>query len=356
MKKLLVNWHRLRNLSTIFTLLFILIVSCKNFPLTEVSTETFEQTLQTDSVRFEKNYLVFRSFSAYINTLTVVQTYDSKKYREWSSNLQFSTMWNLFNEITQAETEILSKENLTDEQTLSLKQHGYLSEIAAKHAHFLTFSLETGIALNLFSPAASLLLNEDGIVKIGNNLYQFGKQTVKIIKNGDESSIQGLDKIVVSTENVSVCKVTWVGSNKGVDSGTASSQWTRSCSNDNGKYRIYGYADWLIYYDPYVGNVYTLSINISSLKKGFLGYYYSYSDNLCENGSANVYNSSFSLLTTLNMTYPGCSVPYSPPGPSTTLPYQQSYIQTVINPSTTPDSMDASISYQSSNCNCTVNY
>lgn len=59
---------------------------------------------------------------------------------------------------------------------------------------------------NIFEVSYASLINSEGLVKVGNKIYQFGLNNKKIIEDGDYNSIKSLKDIKYSdlSKNISV--------------------------------------------------------------------------------------------------------------------------------------------------------
>lgn len=58
--------------------------------------------------------------------------------------------------------------------------------------------------MKIYLPLLSVVVNKKGIVKVGNAIYKHGFDNIKIIKDGDESKIDLLDKINQTDKNQNI--------------------------------------------------------------------------------------------------------------------------------------------------------
>lgn len=188
-------------------MLMLPFVACEetNYETDEfVGKKTISQ-LSTD------NFLTFDSFEELEKKVEEISqmTYEEQVKEEESNN--FVSIDRIYEEITLAEEELLKPyENLTEEELSKMPRitsatHDMYSDI------LITDTLEDGCLIELPNalPKYTKVLNRKSIVKVAGKIYQFKRNEIKIIEDGDVSKIAELDRIYStdSTLRIKVCQL-----------------------------------------------------------------------------------------------------------------------------------------------------
>jgi hypothetical protein len=148
------------------------------------------------------------------------------------------------------------------------EENTFLEELSAKHGSSSTLSrAEIGwtpkakelierealliddldiLEMNITVPSYADFVNSDGIVKIGNEIYQFKKDYVRVITDGSVSKISLLKNLTTDKNGIEVYPV----SRQRKLSNSGRTQANSSCQNTNGSYRLLAYEDWVGAYLP----------------------------------------------------------------------------------------------------------
>lgn len=177
-------------------MLMLPFVACEetNYETDEfVGKKTISQ-LSTD------NFLTFDSFEELEKKVEEISqmTYEEQVKEEESNN--FVSIDRIYEEITLAEEELLKPyENLTEEELSKMPRktsatHDMYSDI------LITDTLEDGCLIELPNalPKYTKVLNRKSIVKVAGKIYQFKRNEIKIIEDGDVRKIPYLDAISIS--------------------------------------------------------------------------------------------------------------------------------------------------------------
>jgi hypothetical protein len=158
--------------------------------------------------------------------------------------------------------------------------------------------------MKIYNPHVSLVVNRNGIVKIGKEIRQYSDVGLKTILDGDESKISLLDDIKESDESrgIRVEKAERVFSNGRVETNTR----TLFCENiyyGNPQLKILTYDEFYVLGTVGTNTKFTHYQKTRSLRKGFLGAWYDYVTTISRNGVANYRDNTNALITVWNGGY-----------------------------------------------------
>lgn len=159
----------------------IYLTSCNKSDISEELTDTIEQVESTTmNFRVENNTLVFNSFEDYIHTTDYVRTLDRDQLDLWEEEVGFTSARKLYD---MALDELELATNLEEVET-----------IESKYKKAVKFT-EDDVSLLYGSYYMSTLLNEDGIVRIGEGLTKYTEDKMINILDGD------IDKLNIALQN-----------------------------------------------------------------------------------------------------------------------------------------------------------
>ena len=161
-----------------------------------------------------------------------------------------------FRELVEAELSLSERlENLSEDSITYWKsqpvQH---STCYSNYQHMVITVTDNDTSffdLNIYDYNFSYLANTYGIVKVGGLIYQFTKDYVKYIDNGDPALISSLLTATSSdaSNNIVVKPIYYSVSAFARENKKSSMQGTstfvRSAAGNNGRFRVYVYQDWL---------------------------------------------------------------------------------------------------------------
>lgn len=146
----------------------------------------------------------------------------------------------------------------------------YTSRLLSKNA--LIKDDDVLLDMNVTIPLYSSLVNEQRIIKIGSQIYQFNRNDIKIIKDGDKGKISLLDKFnssinsTTGNENIEILKVERKIQPFSPIQGKTNFVWNGSCDNTNQNYRVIGYEEDT-YWANGCGSSWSYYIKVRSLRK-----------------------------------------------------------------------------------------
>jgi len=144
----------------------------------------------TTSTSVEQGILVFENLEDYRATLLALNQMTVLEQLLWEEEAGFYSMQRLFNDL-------MEEESQKGEVSHSTKYIDALeSGLIREH--------EFGYDLNIFNPAYAPVLNEQGLVKVGNDIFQFTSSTLKIWKNGNLQELGTILQSSVSTQEIQI--------------------------------------------------------------------------------------------------------------------------------------------------------
>ncbi len=141
-------------------------------------------------VAIEPGFLTFPDWKTFQETLELMQRKSREQREAWEKERKFTSLNTLYEYVVDEELvaieqeEALLKANPALKKTLKHKR----SALGLAHKSSITIGKE-GVEKNVFSSAYALLLNKDGMVKIGDVLVQLTKTEAKTIKDEGDGSV-----------------------------------------------------------------------------------------------------------------------------------------------------------------------
>lgn len=163
----------------------------------------------------QNGILKFETLEDFKNTLLALNTMTPQAQLEWENSLSFVSMQQTFNAIVKAEFETIGAHSTVYNENL-------LSGLIAGNE-------TTGLYdLNLFNPAYAPVLNGKGLVIVGNTIYQFTGNALKIWENGDSDRLDYLLNTTSASQDVHVVPMNFQGAaQRNVPT------WTDECESGN---------------------------------------------------------------------------------------------------------------------------
>jgi hypothetical protein len=184
----------------------ILILCLMTLALSCVEENNLTSKKTSQTVQVENGMLEFRDRQAYDQVSQQLEKMSKDELNKWESSLTG------FVSIRSIYYQALSEEETFFENGGSLSDH---CAFVKEHIGALTFLSEDALDMQPNLPPhterrLSSLVNEDGLVKIGNSIFEYRGLSIKEIRNGDESKIKLLNNYVKSdmSQNIIVTKFT----------------------------------------------------------------------------------------------------------------------------------------------------
>lgn len=236
--------------------------------------EGYVERTKKSSLMLSANFLSFKDFADVETTIATLEEYDENTIKDWEKTNNFVSLQTIYDRIMEQEEKYCdSLETIYTSIEDVQKLENIHSDIFNKYSDILIerkFS-DGGVYydLDISNSDYARIVNKDGIVKIGNDIYQFKDGVTKIIEGGDVSKIDILDDIDSTDEDLGI-KV-----NKDVKLIYTKNTFRKSETNNIGKYRVILYHDFLQNYIFNFTEVCTVQHSrVRSLKKRLFGLYY----------------------------------------------------------------------------------
>ncbi|TAG57182.1 MAG: hypothetical protein EAZ29_02335 [Runella slithyformis] len=199
-----------------------------------------ENPQATGSLQSENRYLEFKDFSTFQDKLKEIQKKSPDELVSWESSVNFTTLHRSYEQIMKDELASVEKAEALVRQGVSPKDIKLEKSLLRQELGKMLIETSLGTEINLFDPAYAKLLNKDGVVKIGVELYKFGSDNVKVIKDGDYSHIAFLDNVSEKNQTPNLKYLPVKVSNQPLRTAKMSAS-DFSCSNETGGYRVDGW-------------------------------------------------------------------------------------------------------------------
>lgn len=220
-----------------------------------------------------ENFISFKDFDDMNTNIDLLREMDDEAIELWETSKNFVSLQTIFNMVNDAEDKHYD--------TLEMRYKSY-EEIKEEELHSELFNEFSDILIKRNTPDDdgfyydmdidnsdyAYIVNKDGIVKIGKDIYQFKDGITKVIKGGDKSKISILNRIDSTDEQLGI----FVYKIKLISTENA---FHKHITKNKGKYRVILYHDFFQNYTYDYTKVCTAQkTKVRSLKKRLFGAYY----------------------------------------------------------------------------------
>lgn len=235
-------------------------------------------------------FLIFKDEKTFEETVKELNGKGKKDLDAWEQKLGFVSMRNLFENVVDTEVALRDKEEfLSKEQQQRIIKNAYVTDLAASSLDFMNATHENGYTLKIYNLYLARLVDRRGIVQIGKEIQLHGEDVIKVITDGDASKIAMLFQTneTDKSKGIEVRKVNVIS--KPISTGrTEAVPANKSCEGAGpsypAQYKVQGYDNYSESFNSF-GQTVRNTIDIYACKRGFLGFWYNYSDILRANGS-----------------------------------------------------------------------
>ncbi len=167
----------------------------------------------------DRGMLVFSDESVFVRTIEDLNAMSNEDYATWCEKKQVETFRLVFDKVKAAEWKI------SDEYEEQMSQ-GQVPPFDAIHSAEYQKALDGGIIYlhegeyfdyNIFEKQVASAINQNGLVKIGEHIVQFGSEYRKIILGGDPSKVKYLINTLRSDSVNSIAVFPYSDSEKGTE-------------------------------------------------------------------------------------------------------------------------------------------
>lgn len=154
----------------------------------EPALENVSSTL--NKVVVESDYLHFEDEEAFENAISTLITMKEEEFKSWENNLSFESMRSFFNEALVQEEEYRKQFDPTNAPTDDVN-----SPFVKQNSQYFQFDKEGDILINTFRDNAASVLNKEGIVRVGDILYQYSYDFLKAHPIHDVSQAKAVQQL-----------------------------------------------------------------------------------------------------------------------------------------------------------------
>ncbi len=232
----------------IITLLVILapalwIGGCSHDPGLAETKVSIDQILGDKQVAVHRGMLAFRDKAALAKLEADLLDKDKDFISTWEKSVGFKSLYSVYEDVIEAEEAFLSE---------MTEKYGASSEIARTEIGYSALAkqyIDKGaiiinddeiLDMNVTFRSLAPLVNSDGFIRVGNEIFQYKTEFVKVILDADYDKIDGLGEIDESTPYVHVGEVTRTRSKI---SDVARTQALSKCEDVEGSHRLIGYEE-----------------------------------------------------------------------------------------------------------------
>jgi hypothetical protein len=189
------------------------------------------KTVETTTVKTEKGLLCFSGKAEFENIYNQHLQMSDSELNLWEKKSGFVSMRNIFNQIVEAENALnLPYEKMTPEQLQNATPPPAHSELYYKYLKSGFLKIQTyadgseSYTYNVINPSSVGYFNENGLLKIGDTIYQVTDKALKLITYGDFGKIDLLQKTNQSDKQNHIEVMYFQKHDKGLDH-SHSSDW-----------------------------------------------------------------------------------------------------------------------------------
>lgn len=187
-----------------FSVALLLTTSCKE---QVVSTATESSSLQQ-----RKNYLTFKSFDEFTAAYEKMGNQSDVDQKVWDETHNFTSLRQLYQRVIAEEAANYDQEEKQYAANSSAKlTHKPSATLVEVSNMVLRDEVNGGVVLNLFQPKMASVLNKDGIVCVGKELYQFTYGATKSTLLSNVTDINKTTALFYKTEATNPTSRIYVG-------------------------------------------------------------------------------------------------------------------------------------------------
>lgn len=263
-------------------LALISIISCTKEKETKIKSSSIFSLKQYQRYLSDFKILVFKSEQDLADTLKYLEGKDDEFLLNWEKQHDFISMRQAFEDIVADELNFSENPELVHSNLISKYPNSFVIEKTFDDCGFFD--------KNIHSDYLSKVVNPDGLIIVGDSIYQHTKDYIKVIKDGDLNKIPNLLSATTSISNLGIEVYS-------IKSGTTT--FNRSCQSNDGRLRIIVYEDFIqntSTSDP-KQKATTYKVKVRSLQRRLWGLWYdNYKTNISLTGN-HVGNSTYGWLT-----------------------------------------------------------
>jgi hypothetical protein len=200
-----------------------------------------------DKIKLRDGYLVFEDMNHFSTVKSILQKKESSYLERWESQIGFRSFRSAYEKLLQQ-----------SEEGINIDYKDILAS-------------DDVMDINLPNLEIAKLVNNNGLIEIGNKIFQYRKDNVKIITDGDSKKIKDLDKYSQSSSEANVYVATVSHLSK-INLAGRTESTLHSCAAANGseKYGISFIEDYTVFTDDvgWIHSTYTMSIGSIKLPLG----------------------------------------------------------------------------------------
>jgi hypothetical protein len=199
---------------TFFLLIFIVGVSF--FSSCSKEDVNLNEIINTENqISVKDGMLVFKDQQVYQKTIESLSGLSREALNNWEGSFEeFQSQRFIFEKAVDEDYQFIGElERQLEDGIISEADFTNPEEVFAPYVELnkdlFAFTGEGGFSLKVayYSPQIEYFLNRDGLVQIGDSIYQYKEGYMRIITDGDLSKVESLDSHFVSTENITVAKL-----------------------------------------------------------------------------------------------------------------------------------------------------
>jgi len=277
MQKPTIIWSLLSKGLIICLLLFN---SCSQMDQMDIeSFEQIDQVLNGAEFKIHKGLFTFKDRKAFDSFVKTTENWTDEVWNEWEISNNFKSLARIHEEVIEEEVAFLNEMDIKykGDESITRKDIGYTknTEKLLKQGVLIINEFEL-LDLNIPVEFYSHLLNNEGVLRIGNDIYVPKKDFIMIIHDGDFGKVaQAKTYKVGNTINdpsISIAKVFTEMNTVNSTVNARSQTWVQSCSHISGNYQILAYDQYTGvvltgYGDPCTEAYADYSVQLRSLKK-----------------------------------------------------------------------------------------
>ena len=253
-------------------------VSCFFYGCSDEEANNVSPQVTDFTVRVNNGYLEFKDQAAFDQVKASLEDRDDEALAAWESQFNgFTSMRSVDEKSIDAQDAWFEElRNMTESERTLLQQSDddfWYSDYIKKHASSFILQDSGMYELNVTAAGTEILsfLNQDGVYRIGNDIYMLKNNSTKIIHDGDDSKIQMLAEIDESDDNLQISvykdiitplRGEEVNGRQAVD--IMGYQGANGCSSVDGDQKVIGVAYILLTPIPTTGGLYDVSLSIGA--------------------------------------------------------------------------------------------
>ncbi len=159
----------------------------------------------------ENDFLHFSDYLIFDKVRTELMNKDKETLVKWESQFEgFISLQSIYNKAVEIQKAEIEKAKIILESnplSHSYPKEQFYADFVKQHKERFIFIEEGFFKMNIAFDEVGSLVNKDGLVKIGGDIFQFTKEAIKILKGGNAKKVDELKEANKDTKEITIMPI-----------------------------------------------------------------------------------------------------------------------------------------------------